>query len=220
MSEETKLIDLGFVNAYLVRAGDGYILIDTGVPQRWHRLETDLLQAKALPDHLRLVVITHGDFDHTGNCAELQRKYHAKIAMHAGDVDIVRTGLPVKRQAKSFMGKLLLWLGRRMGGRFQRFQPDILLQDGQELTEYGWAARVFHTPGHTKGSIAILTNDGQLFAGDTFTNRGKPDSAQFIESKQDLRASLAVLKGLKARVVYPGHGKPFAFEVVASIAEP
>jgi glyoxylase-like metal-dependent hydrolase (beta-lactamase superfamily II) len=179
-----------------------------------------LLKAKALPDHLKLVVITHGDFDHTGNCAELQHKYHVKVAMHPGDADMVKQGLPVKRQAKNVLGKLLLLMGRFLGGRFHRFQPDILLQDRQELTSYGWAARVYYTPGHTKGSIAILTNDGQLFAGDTFTNRGKPDSAQFIESRQDLRASLAVLKGLKARVVYPGHGKPFAFEAVASIAEP
>jgi hydroxyacylglutathione hydrolase len=218
MSEEPRRIDLGFVNAYLVKAGDDYILVDAGMAQRWSRVESQLLQAGALPDRLQLVVITHGDFDHTGSCAQLQRKYHAKIAMHSGDVEMVRTGTPAKRQARSLLGKLFLRLGGLMGGGFQRFEPDILLEDGQSLADYGLAARVLHTPGHTKGSIAVLTADGHLFVGDTVTNRGKPDSAPFVENERDLRDSLAILKGLEAHIVYPGHGQPFAFEALASIA--
>jgi hydroxyacylglutathione hydrolase len=159
-----------------------------------------------------------GDFDHTGNCAELQQKFHVKIAMHPGDVGMVKTGKPVKRQAKSLPGKLFLWLGVRMGGNFRQFEPDILLENGQELTEYGLSARVIHTPGHTKGSIAILTTDGRLFAGDTVSNRSKPNSAPFIENKQELQASLMILKDTKAQMVYPGHGKPFAFEMLAAIS--
>ncbi len=74
MNEETQHIDLGFVNAYLVKAGEGFILIDTGVPQQWARLEAVLLAAGCLPDKLKLVIITHGDIDHTGNGARLQQK--------------------------------------------------------------------------------------------------------------------------------------------------
>ena len=73
------------------------------------------------------------------------------------------------------------------------------------------------SPGHTKGSIAILTDDGQLFAGDTLSNRTKPASASFIENERDLQDSLAILKQTKARVVYPGHGKPFPFEALSAI---
>jgi hydroxyacylglutathione hydrolase len=217
MSANTQRIDLGFVNAYLTQVGDGFVLFDTGIGPQWSRLEKELLQAGALPDRLKLVVITHGDFDHTGNCAELQRKYHVKIAMHAGDVELVKTGRPVKRNAKGLFGKIFLRLGSRMGGIFNTFQADILLEDGQSLGEYGLAARVIYTPGHTKGSIAILTDDGQLIAGDTVANRSKPAIAPFIENEQELHASLAILKGLNARVVYPGHGKPFPAEELASI---
>ena len=219
MDEDTRLIDLDFVNAYLLKAGDGYILIDTGIARQWSRLENALLQAGSLPAHLKLVIVTHGDFDHTGNCAELQRKYHLKIAMHAGDVNMVKTGVPVKRDAKGLLGKLFLGLGRRLGGNFHTFQPDIILEDGQGLFEFGLAARVIHTPGHTKGSIAILTADGQLFVGDTLSKRRKLTSAAFIENEKELHASLAVLKGLKARVIHPGHGKPFAFEELVALTE-
>ena len=31
---------------------------------------------------LKLIVLTHGDFDHTGNAAYLRHKYAIKIAMH------------------------------------------------------------------------------------------------------------------------------------------
>ncbi len=219
MGEETQHINLGFVNAYLVKAGDGYILIDTGVGQQWSQLEAGLLQAGALPDHLKLVLITHGDFDHTGNCAELQRKYHVKIAMHPADAGMVKSGTPVKRQAMSLLGKLFLQIGGLMGGNFHKFEPDILLENGQELTGYGLAARVLHTPGHTKGSVAVLTVDGRLFSGDTVSNLMKPGITPFIENWQELQASLKTLKGTNAQMVYPGHGKPFAFEAINSIPD-
>jgi hydroxyacylglutathione hydrolase len=218
MDKEIQIVDLGFVNAYLFKAGEGYILIDTGVRQQWPTLEQNLLQAGALPEHLQLVIITHGDFDHTGNCAELQNKYHARIAMHADDVEMVKTGLSRKRQARNLVGKIILGLGRLTRGNFQTFQPDILLQDGQSLEEFGLLARVIHTPGHTKGSIAILTTDGQLFVGDTLSNRRKPGSAGLIENEQELLNSLKILKGLQAQTIYPGHGKSFGFDEMAAIA--
>jgi glyoxylase-like metal-dependent hydrolase (beta-lactamase superfamily II) len=217
MAEGTLLIDLGFVNTFLARAGDGYILIDTGVKQQWARLERELLQAGCLPDKLKLVIVTHGDSDHFGNCRELQRKYGVKIAMHAGDVAMVTTGVRVKRHARNLLGKLFLWMTEKMGGSHKGFQPDVLVDEGESLAAYGWAATVLHTPGHTRGSIAILTDDGQLFAGDTVTNRTKPARAAFVENEQELQESLARLKQVKAQVVYPGHGKPFSIEMLSSI---
>jgi hydroxyacylglutathione hydrolase len=217
MNGEVKLIKLGFVNVFLVRAGDGFILVDTGVPKYWSQLEDELLQAGCLPDRLKLVIVTHGDFDHTGNCAELQRKYGAKIAMHNGDVEMVKTGVLVKRKIRGIVGRMLIWFGSRMMGEFDRFQPDVLLQDREVISGYGLTANIIHTPGHTKGSIALLTADGQLFIGDTLTNRRKPGYSPFIEDEEKLHRSLDALKRVDAKVVYPGHGKPFPFEGLLAI---
>lgn len=219
MNQELQLIDLGFVNAFLVKAGDNYILIDTGIAQQWNRLETALLKAGCLPDRLKLVIITHGDSDHTGNCARLQSQYQAKIAMHPGDVAMVKTGAPAKHKARTLTGKIFLFLGKLASGRagFDTFQPDVLLEDGQSLDPYGLAARVIHTPGHTQGSIAILTETGQLFVGDTLSNRTRPDVAPFVQNFQELEKSIATLKNVNAKMVYPGHGKPFPFEALSSI---
>ena len=73
-------------------------------------------------------------------------------------------------------------------------------------------ATVIHIPGHTKGSIGILTDDGILFAGDTFTNRRKPDIATYIENSVELTNSISRLKSMTVNTVYPGHGKPFEME--------
>ncbi|HVN98247.1 MAG TPA: MBL fold metallo-hydrolase [Syntrophorhabdaceae bacterium] len=217
MNQEIRQIALGFVNTYLVKVEGGHLLIDTGLGEQWSRLETELRGAGCLPEQLKLVVLTHGDVDHAGNCDTLQQKYGVKVAMHAGDAEMVRTGRFGRRRAKGITFKVLHWFGGRARRNFRIFEPDILLEHGQTLNQYGLSARIIHAPGHTKGSIAILTEDGQLFAGDTVSNRDKPDSAPFIENAEQLRDSLTLLKGLGARTVYPGHGKPFSAQAMASI---
>ena len=92
MTDDTRRIELSYVNAYLVTAGDGYVLIDTGVPRQWDRLEGELRSAGCLPGRLKLAIITHGDVDHTGNAAVLQHRYGVKIAMNQADVGMVTIG--------------------------------------------------------------------------------------------------------------------------------
>lgn len=217
MNKETKIISLGFVNVFLVETVDGFVLIDTGVAQKWPVLEAELISSGCLPDKLKLVIITHGDFDHTGNCAQLQRKYNVKIAMHDGDVEMVRTGVLVERKVHGIIGRLVMWMGKRAIGEFDRFQPDILLQDGEVVSMYGLTMKIIHTPGHTRGSICILTDNGQLFVGDMLANRIKPGFPPFIENEGELHKSLDVIKRVDARLIYPGHGKPFPFETLLSV---
>jgi hydroxyacylglutathione hydrolase len=218
-----QVINLGFVNAFLLPAGEGYILVDTGVPQVWARLESALLSAGCLPDKLKLVVITHGDGDHTGNCLRLRNQYHARIAMHPADFPMVESGATPERTTRTLSGKIMIQLGKLfMKGAsgqpgMESFTPDIALEDGQSLAEYGLDATVLHTPGHTPGSIVILTGDGLLLAGDTFTNNLHPGPAMFIQNPEALNASLERIKRLPARIVYPGHGKPFPFEKIAAM---
>jgi hydroxyacylglutathione hydrolase len=51
-------------------------------------------------------------------------------------------------------------------GAFDTFAPDELLEDGRSLSDFGLDATVLHLPGHTRGSIGILTRNGALFRGD------------------------------------------------------
>jgi len=218
MNGNINIIGLGFVNAYLLKGKDGYVLVDTGVPSQWDMLEKGLLSAGCLPGKLKLVIITHGDWDHTGNVTKLREKYNVKAAIHAGDVPQVENGVLLKRTVRPLMYKLKFvfrMMVRKLRGvkmNANKFKPDILLSDGQSLAEYGLAAKVIHMPGHTPGSIGILTQEGDLIAGDTFVNRKYPDSAQIIENPAQLKDSLDKLKKLNIKTVYPGHGKPFLMQ--------
>ena len=83
---------LGTVNCYLIETDTGYILIDTGCSNKRTELGKELESAGCKSGNLKLIVLTHGDFDHTGNAAYLRKKFDTKIAMHDGDSGMVERG--------------------------------------------------------------------------------------------------------------------------------
>jgi len=220
MSEKAKIINLSFVNTYLIKVDGGFILIDTAMPDHFEKLTQALRANGCLEGMLKLVIITHGDIDHIGNCARLKEEYGAKIAIHEQDAHMCRGLVKIKRKARTLIAKLIKGFEkltnflRGQKPEFKAFEADVLLHDGQDLGEYGMDARVIHIAGHTKGSIGILTGEGDLFAGDMFVNIARPAHAIFIENRNELIASVEKLKKLNIRKIYPGHGEPFLPEEV------
>jgi glyoxylase-like metal-dependent hydrolase (beta-lactamase superfamily II) len=94
-------------------------------------------------------------------------------------------------------------------GKSQRFLPDVLVSDGDDLTGYGLDAQVISIPGHSLGSIAILTASADLFCGDLLENTKEPALGSLSDDMPAAKASLEKLTGLKIGMVYPGHGQPF-----------
>jgi len=216
---EIRHLALGMVNAYLVKTGNGLFLVDTGTAMSRSKLEQSLAQAGVTPGEIKLVIITHGDLDHIGNCAYLQKKYGLKIAVHEADAGLCRTGKtnfnrrrkssPLSKVISSIKYALLL---KPMMKKFplEAFEPDMILSDGQDFRDIGFDAKVVYIPGHTMGSIGILTTDGDFFSGDTFNNRKKPTVAHIVENETALAVSLEKIRTLSIRNVYPGHGTPFS----------
>ena len=58
MASAIRSIRHAAVNCYLVAAGGGYVLIDTGKPENRTDLDTDLEDAGCRPGMLRLIVLT------------------------------------------------------------------------------------------------------------------------------------------------------------------
>ncbi len=209
-----KAIDLGGVNCYLLSAGDGYVLVDTGFISKRRQLEDVLEGAGCVPGTLKLIVQTHGDSDHADNSAYLRRKYGCRIAMHRMDSGMVERGdMSWNRKPKadkySLPFRIVALLARALtrGAKFETFTPDVLVDDGYDLSAFGLDATVVHLPGHSKGSIGVLTRDGELFCGDfVYTIPGMG----FIDDLADHRASMAKLERLPIAMVYPGHGKPLS----------
>jgi len=87
-------------------------------------------------------------------------------------------------------------------------QADRLLQDGEVIPlGEGLDLRVLHTPGHTPGSICLLT-DGHVLTGDTLL-AGSLGRADLEESApDDLRDSVEQRLLILAEdlIILPGHG--------------
>jgi glyoxylase-like metal-dependent hydrolase (beta-lactamase superfamily II) len=201
---------LSHVYSYLVKTDLGFFLIDTGMTNARLQIETALEHLCSQPGDLKLILLTHGDFDHTGNAAYLREKFKSQIAMHAGDAGMLENGdMFWNRKIKSSLLKKVLPLFIRFG-KNEQCSPDLLLSDGASLIEYGLDAQVLNTPGHSSGSICILTASGDLFCGDLITNsKGKPMLNSMMYDKAAGDASFERLKTFSIEMVYPGHGAAF-----------
>jgi hydroxyacylglutathione hydrolase len=211
MSHTTHIINLGGVNCYLLEGSNGFLLIDAGFSRRRSELMAALDRAGCTPGTLKLVVITHGDFDHAGNAAFLKARFGVPIGMHSSDSGMVELGsMSVNRKTRpdsmSTFLKIMTLVMRAAARQktFETFTPDLALHDGDDLSMYGFDARVVHLPGHSKGSIGVLTGDDELFCGDLLYNL---PGFRFIDDAVDHAASVKKVQGFNPRVVYPGHGR-------------
>ena len=85
----------------------------------------------------------------------------------------------------------------------------MILSDAQDFGTIGFAARVVCIPGHTKGSIGILTAEGNFFRGNTINCREKHGVADAVENENQLAESLVKILKLSTRNISPGHGNRF-----------
>jgi len=211
---------LGTVNCYLVATGSGFVLVDTGSSNRRAELESELAAAGCRPGDLKLVVLTHGDFDHTGNAAYLRDKFGARLAMHQDDTGMAERGdMFWNRSSGNPIVRLLAPILFRFS-RSNRFRPDLALKEGDDLAEYGFEARVISIPGHSQGSIGILTAGGDLFCGDLLDNVQKPGINALMDDPAACQASLEKLQGFEIKTVYPGHGQPFTMDAFQAAYRP
>jgi glyoxylase-like metal-dependent hydrolase (beta-lactamase superfamily II) len=201
------------VNIYLLKTKRRCFLIDTGIAKRRTQLEKKLQEAGCQPGDLELIMITHGHLDHVGNAGYLRDKYGAKIAMHRGDYSMVERGDMFVDTRGGVMIRLVRFLMNILRlNSYEKFAPDMYLEENQDLSTHGLAATIIHVPGHSKGSIGILTADGDLFCGDLLVNTDKPAVNTLIDDSAEMNASVERLRILEIRTVYPGHGKPFQIQ--------
>ncbi|MDX9710556.1 MAG: MBL fold metallo-hydrolase [Trichloromonas sp.] len=141
----------------------------------------------------RLVVNTHGHFDHIGANAFLVEKTGAELLIHEKDVPLLAQS---ERHAELFGLSVV-----------PSPAPARTLAGGEALSVGELRIRVIHTPGHSPGGICLLV-DGHLFAGDTLFagSIGRTDLAggNHQQLLAAIREQLLVLP--EATVVHPGHG--------------
>lgn len=195
----------GNVNCYIVAYKDQAILIDTG---RKKLREKILKKCKDL--HVNLIVLTHGHMDHCQNAAYLARTLNIPIAMSEKDRNLIPDNRNQSLSAKTFPGKLVLAVSLSSFEKdtLETFEPEIYLENGDDLSKYGIDAKVVELPGHTKGSIGLVVDNDKLFVGDALMNMFYPSVSMLYTDEQEMKSTANNIGESGEKTIYFGHGKP------------
>ncbi|MBN1619100.1 MBL fold metallo-hydrolase [candidate division WOR-3 bacterium] len=141
----------------------------------------------------RYILLTHNHYDHIAGVEKLKSLYpEAEIAVHENDL----SGL----NDPEYNGASLF------GVNFNPIKPALILKGGEKLTFGRFGIKVFHTPGHTEGSVSFLV-ENCLFTGDTLFRRGVGrcdlPSGDWGKLTRSLKSYYDMGKNYK---VFPGHG--------------
>jgi glyoxylase-like metal-dependent hydrolase (beta-lactamase superfamily II) len=213
-------------NAYAIAAGDGVVLVDTGIhePGAMRQLERALDQAGLSLEHVRLLACTHAHSDHYGlagpileaaGCDLWMHPNHAHMTKAADDPDrLLERRLEIARQSGVPACALALYEDSRRGqgiGVAEVVLPDRDLVNGVEIeTDLGtW--RVHETPGHAPSHVALHQPErGLLLSGDHILGRVSLyyDYGYTPDPAGEFLRSLDTVDGLDVNLVLPGHGRP------------
>jgi len=206
----------GVANTFIVENENGVVVIDAGMPRQARRILAKIRVLGYAPTDLRLIAITHGHIDHAGSAVALQRLTGAPIAMHPADVRLTATPSlkipPGRTPPIDFIGRAVARMGFVVP--LATFTPDVILHDQQLLSEFGFDARVIHTPGHTAGSVSLLAGD-TIFVGDAMLNAVRVSFPLWWENAMSARASACKINSLQPRLCYTAHGRPFDTDALA-----
>lgn len=138
---------------------------------------------KYIKGEVKYIINTHYHFDHTLANKEIKEATKAKILISEKEKDYID------------------------------FKPDGFLKENEEIKIGKTILKVLETPGHSKGSICLISN-GIIFAGDTIFEGGYCGRMDLPGgSEEDMQDSLNKLKKIikSETKIYPGHGEPFIY---------
>ncbi|MBS7621906.1 MBL fold metallo-hydrolase [Candidatus Bathyarchaeota archaeon] len=193
MMIQTFTVGKLFTNSYIVACPETKeaIIVDPGFDSAYEAEKIfKFIEENALK--LKYIVNTHGHPDHVCGNGIIKKKFQASILVHEKDAFMLGT-----------FGKVI---AKFFGFNGSSPSADILIKDGDHVKFGKKALKVMHTPGHSPGSISLIS-ENEVFTGDTLFagSIGRTDLPQCSET--DMKNSLRKLANLPDDFkVYPGHG--------------
>ena len=184
-------------------------------------------RAGARPEDIGAIVLTHGHPDHLGAAGLWQQRCGAPVYALAHEAHLIATlWMDGSNQAFLEAAQALMAHGtppdeaqtlvtRAVQVRRLLAPPEAprMLAHGQRLHLGGRLYTTIWTPGHSDGHLCLLRDDGALLAGDAMLPALTPTVGWYPWSRPDplgdQLATVAMLRDLPARLVLPGHGRPF-----------
>jgi hydroxyacylglutathione hydrolase len=138
------------VNSYLIVNGKKGIILDPG-----SGIRPLLVKAESEKLEIEAIVATHGHIDHIDGVNKVKEKFNVPFYANSLDMELIQSA---PMQARMFgvpdPGQVI---------------PDKNLPSTGEIQIAGLTLELYHTPGHSKGSVSIRIED-VLFSGDTLFN--------------------------------------------------
>ncbi len=133
-------------STHIVDTGEGLIVFDTGYQHSLYVVIDNIYRMGLKVEDIKYIFLTHGHIDHLGGARALRDLSGAKIALGKEDREYAN-------------GALDLTYAKELGMQFKEtFEPDILLNDGDEITLGCTTVRAVATPGHTPGAKSFFFN--------------------------------------------------------------
>ncbi|NLO20471.1 MAG: MBL fold metallo-hydrolase [Syntrophomonadaceae bacterium] len=206
-------LKLGITNCYLLRAEQGYIMVDAGSLRKVKCFQRLLKEMGILPKSIKLIIVTHAHYDHIGSLAEIKKLCDCQVLAHPLEARIMREGEIVIPPGTNPLGRMLSSIGQKAAPllAYPSVDSEIIVQAEYGLEEYGIEGKVLPTPGHTTGSLSVLLANGNALVGDLAVNwTGLSFYPPFAERPEQIYYSWYKLCKEGAVNIFPAHGRPFA----------
>ncbi len=183
MRTETLPLGVYQANCYLVCDNNQYLIIDPGSKPE---LIISRISQQAT---VVAVLLTHGHFDHFAAAQTIAGHYNCDIYVHAEDEELLAD--PMKNYSEH---------------RNITCTKHIKSFDLSYLSLGPFKINVFHTPGHSEGSVCYMI-DHHLYCGDLIFKNSIGRTDLYRGNMKKMMESLRYICSLDGHIeVYPGHG--------------